>query len=183
MVKCSVLLILDDVIGDGMLKKNGNVVQRLAVNGRHVTRGDPLGNEFCCIVVSQRSSAVPPIIRNNADIWFSSRLASRKEIDYLTLEALCLSSSREGISEARDVYDRIVHSAPYRFICVCAYKAERMTHKDYCSSFTHSTTGKPTHLINGVSGAAQCYEGGPPSACANCKLKYWDYTLVAPLAV
>ena len=41
--------------------------------------------------------------------------------------------------------------------------------------------GRPTHLINGVSGAAQCAAGGPPSACANCKLNHWDYTLIAPL--
>jgi hypothetical protein len=43
--------------------------------------------------------------------------------------------------------------------------------------------GHPTHLVNGVSGASQCAVGGPPSACTNCKLRYWDYTLVAPLAV
>ena len=42
-------------------------------------------------------------------------------------------------------------------------------------------TGRMTHLINGVSSAAQCDQGGPPSACTNCKLRYWDYTLVAPL--
>jgi hypothetical protein len=43
--------------------------------------------------------------------------------------------------------------------------------------------GQMTHLVNGVSGASQCEAGGPPSACTNCKLKYWDYTLVAPLDV
>jgi hypothetical protein len=49
--------------------------------------------------------------------------------------------------------------------------------------FFDSTTGKATHLINGVSSATQCDAGPPPSACTNCKLKYWDYTLVVPLAV
>ena len=43
--------------------------------------------------------------------------------------------------------------------------------------------GQMTHLVNGVSGAAQCEAGGPPSACTNCKLRSWDYTLVAPLDV
>ena len=40
-----------------------------------------------------------------------------------------------------------------------------------------------THLINAVSGVSQCEFGGPPSACTNCKLRFWDYTLIAPLAV
>ena len=43
--------------------------------------------------------------------------------------------------------------------------------------------GQMTHLINGVSGAAQCEFGGPPSACTNCKLRFWDYTLIAPLDI
>ena len=46
-----------------------------------------------------------------------------------------------------------------------------------------NAAGQPTHLVNGVSGASQCGAGPPPSACTNCKLKYWDYTLVAPLAL
>ena len=44
-------------------------------------------------------------------------------------------------------------------------------------------SGQMTHLLNGVSGASQCATGGPPSACTNCKLRYWDYTLIAPLDV
>ena len=43
--------------------------------------------------------------------------------------------------------------------------------------------GQMTHLVTGVSGASQCEFGGPPSACTNCKLRFWDYTLIAPLDV
>eukprot|EP00729_Bicosta_minor_P018296 gene18296-15360_t len=47
-----------------------------------------------------------------------------------------------------------------------------------------NSSGHMTHLVNGVSGAPQCGDDvKPPHACANCKLKYWDYTLIAPLDV
>ena len=46
-----------------------------------------------------------------------------------------------------------------------------------------NAAGQMTHLVNGVSGASQCEFGGPPSACTNCKLRFWDFTLVAPLDV
>jgi hypothetical protein len=43
--------------------------------------------------------------------------------------------------------------------------------------------GVATHLLNSVSSASQCYLGGPPSACTNCKLRFPDYTLIAELAL
>ena len=46
-----------------------------------------------------------------------------------------------------------------------------------------NSKGVATHLLNGVSSASQCYLGGPPSACTNCKLRFPDYTLIAELAL
>ena len=40
--------------------------------------------------------------------------------------------------------------------------------------------GKMTHLFNGVCSAPACAGQAP---CVNCKVFYWDYTLVAPLDV
>lgn len=42
-----------------------------------------------------------------------------------------------------------------------------------------NASGVPTHLVNGVCGAAVC----APTHCSACKQTFWDYTLVAPLAV
>lgn len=44
------------------------------------------------------------------------------------------------------------------------------------------STGRKTHLINGVCSASACPEG-PPTGCVDCKYANWDYTLVAPLDV
>lgn len=41
-------------------------------------------------------------------------------------------------------------------------------------------SGQMTHLFNGVCAAPACPGQAP---CVNCKTHYWDYTLVAPLAV
>lgn len=43
-----------------------------------------------------------------------------------------------------------------------------------------NSSGHPTHLWNGVCGAANCPGVAP---CVNCKTHAWDYTLVAPLDV
>ena len=42
------------------------------------------------------------------------------------------------------------------------------------------STGKKTHLFNGVCSASAC-PAGPPTGCVDCKYANWDYTLVQPL--
>lgn len=133
MVKCSILLILDDVVGNPAdLRKQGGIMQRIAVNGRHITREDPLdSNEFCTILISQRITLIPPPIRNNADIILASRLASYHERKTLIENYLSLTSDKEGLREARRVFDMITLSKEFRFICISAYIANRQSHRDY----------------------------------------------------
>jgi len=45
-----------------------------------------------------------------------------------------------------------------------------------------NTRGQMTHLVTAVCGAAAC-PTGPPEGCVDCKYDWWDYTLVAPLAI
>ena len=45
----------------------------------------------------------------------------------------------------------------YRFICVCAYKAERMTHTDYCFYFDADDKAKPVKLW----GTMECRSTAP----------------------
>jgi len=133
MVKCSVLLIMDDVVGNPAdLRKQGGIVQRIAVNGRHITREDPKkSNEFCTVLISQRITLIPPPIRNNADIILASRLASYNERKTLIENYLSLTSDREGLREARRVFDSITLSKEYRFIVIATHVANRMSHQDY----------------------------------------------------
>ncbi len=133
MVDCSVLLIMDDVVGNPAdLRKRGGIVQRIAVNGRHITREDPKkSNEFCTVLISQRITLIPPPIRNNADIILASRLASYVERQTLVEQYLSLTSDREGLKEARRVFDSITLSKEYRFIAIATYIANRRSHQDY----------------------------------------------------
>jgi len=114
------------------LRKQGGIMQRIAVNGRHICREDALdSNEFCTILISQRITLIPPPIRNNADIIIASRLASYHERKLLIEQYLSLTSDREGLREARRVFDMITLSKEFRFICISAYIANRQSHKDY----------------------------------------------------
>lgn len=133
MVKCSCLLILDDVVGNPAdLRKRGGIMQRIAVNGRHVMRDCPLGtNELCTILISQRITLIPPPIRNNADVILASRLASYTERKTLIENYLSLTSDRDGLREARRVFDSITLSEPFRFIAIATHVANRKAHTDY----------------------------------------------------
>ncbi len=133
MVKCSVLLILDDMVGDAReLKQQNGIMQKLACNGRHVCITDPLeSNELCTIIISQRVTLVSPPIRNNSDIIFCSRLASYLERKQILDQYLTLTSDREGYKEAKKVFDKITLSKEYRFIAIALYKANRKSYKDY----------------------------------------------------
>jgi len=131
-ISCSMLVILDDVIGDPSdIRRVGNAIQKLAVNGRHIFRDDPNEeNEFGVILISQKISAIPPVIRQNADIVCSARLASRVERETFIEQFLTLTSGRDGLREARMVFDAITLQ-PFTFICVMAYKSIRTSHKSY----------------------------------------------------
>jgi len=133
MVKCSVLLILDDMVGDAReLKQQNGIMQKLACNGRHVCITDPCeSNELCTIIISQRVTLVSPPIRNNSDIIFCSRLASYMERKQILDQYLTLTSDREGYKEAKKVFDRITLSKEYRFLAIALYNANRKGYKDY----------------------------------------------------
>ncbi len=131
-IDCSFLLILDDVIGDAKdIRKIGGYLQKIAVNGRHIMREDPnKKNEFGVILISQKITMIPPVIRQNADIICSARLASRVERETYIENFLTLTSGREGLKEARRVFDSITLQE-YTFICVLAYKSIRVNHQAY----------------------------------------------------
>ena len=151
MVKCSVLLIMDDVVGNPTdLRKRGGIVQRIAVNGRHITREDPKKeNEFCTILISQRITLIPPPIRNNADVILASRLASYTERKTLIENYLSLTSDRDGLREARRVFDSITLSQPFRFIAIATHVANRMSHTDYVY-YSDADVSAPSVRLHGT---------------------------------
>jgi len=147
-INCSFLLILDDVIGDPKdIRKIGGYLQKIAVNGRHILREDPnKKNEFGTILISQKITAVPPVIRQNADIICSARLASRIERETYIENFLTLTSGRDGLKEARRVFDSITLQE-YTFICVLAYKSIRVNHQAYVRKLKADITQKTERLF------------------------------------
>ncbi len=147
-IHCSFLLILDDVIGDAKdIRKLGGYLQKIAVNGRHIMREDPnKKNEFGVILISQKITMIPPVIRQNADIICSARLASRIERETYIENFLTLTSGREGLKEARRVFDSITLQE-YTFICVLAYKSIRVNHQAYVRKLKADITQKTERLF------------------------------------
>ncbi len=147
-INCSFLLILDDVIGDAKdIRKLGGYLQKIAVNGRHIMREDPNPkNEFGVILISQKITMIPPVIRQNADIICSARLASRVERETYIENFLTLTSGREGLKEARRVFDSITLTE-YTFICVLAYKSIRVNHQAYVRKLKADITQKTDKLF------------------------------------
>jgi len=133
MIDCSICLILDDVVGNPKdLQKRGGILQKVAVNGRHITRSDlNKNNEFCTILISQRVTLIPPAIRNNSDIILASRLASYQERKTLIENYLSMTSDREGLRRARGVFDAVTLSKPFRFIAICTHLVASKSHAEY----------------------------------------------------
>ena len=147
-IDCSFLLILDDVIGDPSdIRKIGSHIKKISVNGRHIFRDDPnKKNEFGMILISQKITAIPPVIRQNADIVCSARLASRVERETYIENFLTLTSGRDGLKEARRVFDSITLQE-YTFICVLAYKSIRTSHQSYVRKLKADIKAKSEKLF------------------------------------
>lgn len=147
-IDCSFCLVLDDVIGDPKdLKRVGGYIQKIAVNGRHIMRADPHEkNEFGLILISQKITSIPPVIRQNADLICSARLASRVERQTYIENFLTLTSGRDGLKDARRVFDSITLQE-YTFICVLAYKSIRVNHQAYVRRLKADITAKTERLF------------------------------------
>ena len=152
MIDCSICLILDDVVGNPKdLQQRGGILQKIAVNGRHITRDDPNpNNEFAVFLISQRITLIPPPIRNNADIILASRLASYTERKTLIENYLSLTSDRIGLRRARGVFDAVTLSKPFRFIAICTHMVSSRTHAEYVFKADANVKEKAVHLCGTV---------------------------------
>lgn len=150
-VPCSVCLILDDVVGDpSEVRQSGGIIQKLAVNGRHVMRDNPDPKaEVCLILISQRVTLISPAVRNNSDIIMASRLASYNERRTLIENYLSLTSDREGLRDARTTFDLVTLSKPYRFIVIATHIANRRSHADYIF-YADSDPKQPAMRLHGT---------------------------------
>ena len=126
--KLRTVVIIDDMAAD--LKSKGfDMLPELATNGRHLSR-PPLALHF--MVLSQSLTAIPRIVRLNADQIFFNALASAREVELVCDECMYLCATTiEERKRARELYKDIVSSEPFVFICVEVYRQNVKTFADY----------------------------------------------------
>jgi hypothetical protein len=95
---------IGDSTGPNSLKSN-DMIRKLGVSGRHLGNDKVEGNGINVIILTQSLKAVPKVVRQQIDILFAGKCASRVEREALVYEFLCLRSDRDGIKEAYRVYD------------------------------------------------------------------------------
>ena len=83
-----IMILFDDVISDPRVKKS-EILNRLAVMGRHIMIG--------YILISQTITGVPPIIRTNADCAIAFYLDSCANRETYASEYLSTESKRLGV--------------------------------------------------------------------------------------
>ena len=132
--KCSICLVLDDMVAGNDLKNS--LLLKIALNGRHINSGDPIKtNELCTFILSQSVTGIPKKIRNNVDIMMASRLASKNDRKLLVEENMILDSSRGGINEAYMLYDDVTLERDYGFISLLNHISNKNNYEKYVRSY------------------------------------------------
>ena len=133
--KCSICIILDDMIATGDLKNK--LLLKIALNGRHINAGDPVkDNELCTFLLSQSVTGIPKKIRQNVDITLASRLNSKSDRQTLVDENMILDSSRGGIQKAYMIYDTTTLNRDYSFIAIMNHISNKNTYEKYIRAYT-----------------------------------------------
>jgi hypothetical protein len=135
--KCSICIILDDMLGTGDLKNK--LLMKIALNGRHINADDPVkGNELCTFLLSQSVTGIPKKIRQNIDVTIASRLNSKSDRQTLVEENMILDSSRGGIQRAYMIYDTATLERDYSFIAIMNHISNKNTYEKYVRSYVAS---------------------------------------------
>ena len=131
-IKLNVLVILDD-LAIKLKTKEFNILEELAVNGRHFSY-KPLSLHFC--ILSQSLTKIPRVVRLNADMIFLNMIASAKEREMIFDENLYLiATNMNDKREARKLYEDLVTEKDYQFIVIENYKQNIRTYADYIKKF------------------------------------------------
>ena len=99
-------IILDDLAID-LKSKKFNIIERLAVNGRHFAYA-PLSLHF--FVLSQSLTKIPRVVRLNCDCMMMNQVSSSNELALVADENLYITShSRDEKRRAMEYYENIVN--------------------------------------------------------------------------
>jgi len=127
-IESKILLVLDDMASGNDLRGSG-ILNYLFLNGRHVSGGT---NSLSVILTSQSLTAIDRKIRLNSDIISFNSLSSRTESEKILDECFfVLSTARDDVRHARNIYHSLVISKAYRFIVVCNFISNKRALEDY----------------------------------------------------
>jgi len=125
-------VIIDDMAVD-LKSKSFNILESLAVNGRHISY-DPLSLHF--FILCQSLTKIPRVVRLNCDCIFFNAIASMMELNMILDENFyIISSSREGKKEGRQLYEDLVKKEDFNFIGVMNYKQNCCCYADYLRTY------------------------------------------------
>ena len=129
-ISLSTVIIIDDMAVD-LKSKKFNILEELAVNGRHVAY-PPLNLTF--LILSQSLTKIPRVVRLNADNIFLNAIASEKERSMVLDENFYIIDG-SGKSEGRDLYQKIVTSEPFMFVVIENHKQNCTCYADYVKKY------------------------------------------------
>jgi hypothetical protein len=134
-VKSRVCVVIDDCAhqtGPESLRSS-QILEEMALTGRHVGHpADPEpGNGISFFVLTQSLTRISRAVRLNQDCFIFNAIASCKERELVQEEGFFLSTTRQAKRHARNLFESLVRSKDYRFICLANYIQNKKTHEDY----------------------------------------------------
>jgi len=143
-IKSNIVLILDDMVGEGGLgadMRKNRLLNKLAVNGRHLS--DDEYSNMMVILISQIFTGISPQIRLNTDFLFTTKLQARRERESIINSFLSLNSGRKGLSESYEVFDSVVNKDDFNFIAIHTTHSNKKKFSDYVYNYK-----APSNLLN-----------------------------------
>ena len=129
-VRC--MIILDD-FAVKLKTKSFNILETLAVNGRHLGVS-PLALHFC--ILSQSLTKIPRVVRLNTDHIFLNSIGSSMELNMILDENFyILDGSRQGKNDGRKLYNDLIVQEDYQFIVVENWRQNVREYKDYVKTY------------------------------------------------
>ena len=131
-IKLNIIIILDDC-AIKLKSKEFNILEELAVNGRH-SAYPPLSLSF--FILTQSLTKVSRIVRLNADRIFLNSISSSIELEMVLAENFyLLKSDRAGKVEGRNLYHSMVLKNPFQFIVIENHRQNVTEYSDYLKLF------------------------------------------------
>jgi len=136
-IELSTLIIIDDMAVD-LKSKEFEIFEKLATNGRHIAY-EPLNLTFC--ILCQALTKIPRVVRLNADNIFMNAIASETERSMILDENLyLLDGSRAGKNVGRKMYQELVTSEDFLFMCIENWRQNCKCFKDYVKKYKADIT-------------------------------------------